>query len=34
VISEAGGGMPVIGWVIMGTVAVCYVVYLFVHWVG
>jgi hypothetical protein len=34
VISEAGGGMPIIGWVIMGTVALCYVVYLFVHWVG
>jgi hypothetical protein len=34
VISEAGGGMPIMGWVIIGTVAVCYVVYLFVHWVG
>lgn len=33
-ISEAGGGMPVIGWVIIGTTAVAYFVYLFVHWVG
>ena len=32
-ISEAGGGMPVIGWVIMSVVAICYVAYLFVHWV-
>lgn len=29
VISEAGGGMPVIGWVIIGVTAVCYVAYLF-----
>jgi hypothetical protein len=34
VVSEAGGGMPIIGWVIIGTVAVCYFVYLFIHWVG
>lgn len=33
-ISEAGGGMPVIGWVIIGVVATCYVVYLFINWTG
>ncbi len=33
VISEAGGGMPIMGWVIISTVAVCYFVYLFIHWV-
>jgi hypothetical protein len=33
VISEAGGGMPVIGWVIIGTTAACYFGYLFIHWV-
>lgn len=32
VVSEAGGGMPIIGWVIIGTVAVCYFAYLFIHW--
>jgi hypothetical protein len=32
VISEAGGGMPVTGWVIIGVVSVCYVVYLFLFW--
>ena len=31
-ISEAGGGMPVIGWVIIGVTAVCYVGYLFLFW--
>jgi hypothetical protein len=31
-ISEAGGGMPLTGWIIMGVVSVCYVVYLFVNW--
>lgn len=33
IISEAGGGMPIIGWVIIGVTATCYVVYLFIHWV-
>ena len=33
VASEAGGGMPVIGWVIIAATAVCYVVYLFIHWI-
>ena len=32
VISEAGGGMPVIGWVIIGVTAVSYVAYLFLFW--
>jgi hypothetical protein len=32
VISEAGGGLPFTAWLIMGTVLVCYVVYLFVNW--
>ena len=32
VISEAGGGMPVTGWLIIAVVAVCYVVYLFINW--
>ena len=33
VASEAGGGMPVIGWVIIVATGVCYVAYLFIHWV-
>ena len=33
-ISEAGGGMPVIGWVIIGVTLVCYFAYLFIHWAG
>jgi hypothetical protein len=32
-ISEAGGGMPVIGWVIIGVTLFMYVVYLFLNWV-
>jgi hypothetical protein len=32
-ISEAGGGMPVIGWVVIGVVLVMYVIYLFLNWV-
>lgn len=32
VISEAGGGVPFTGWVIMGVTLVCYFVYLFLHW--
>lgn len=31
-ISEAGGGMPYTGWVIIGVVLVCYVGYLFLFW--
>ena len=31
-ISEAGGGMPYTGWLIIGVVSVCYVVYLFLYW--
>jgi hypothetical protein len=31
-ISEAGGGMPVIGWIIIGVTLVCYVGYLFLFW--
>ena len=34
VISEAGGGLPFMAWIIMGTTLVCYVVYLFLHWKG
>ena len=34
VISEAGGGVPFMAWVIMGTTLVCYVVYLFINWKG
>jgi hypothetical protein len=33
VISEAGGGMPVIGWVIIGVTLVMYIIYLFLNWV-
>jgi hypothetical protein len=32
VVSEAGGGLPFTAWLIMGTVLVCYVVYLFLNW--
>jgi hypothetical protein len=32
VISEAGGGLPFTGWMIMGVTLVCYVVYLFLYW--
>jgi hypothetical protein len=32
VISEAGGGMPVAGWAIIGVVSVCYVAYLILFW--
>ena len=34
VISEAGGGVPFMAWVIMGVTLVCYVVYLFINWKG
>jgi hypothetical protein len=32
VISEAGGGVPFTGWIIMGATLVCYFAYLFLHW--
>ena len=32
VVSEAGGGMPYMAWVIIGVVGVCYFVYLFLYW--
>jgi hypothetical protein len=32
VIEEAGGGMPVVGWIIIGVTAVCYFTYLFLYW--
>jgi len=31
-ISEAGGGMPYTGWIIIGVVLVCYFAYLFLYW--
>jgi len=31
-ISEAGGGMPVIGWVIISVIGVIYFVYLITQW--
>ena len=34
VISEAGGGLPVMAWMIMGVTAVAYFVYLFLYWNG
>jgi hypothetical protein len=32
VVSEAGGGMPYMAWVIMSVVLACYFVYLFLYW--
>jgi hypothetical protein len=32
VISEAGGGLPFTGWMIIAVTLVCYVVYLFINW--
>lgn len=32
VISEAGGGVPFMAWIIMGVVSVAYFVYLFINW--
>ena len=34
VVSEAGGGLPFTAVIIMGSVLVCYFVYLFVNWRG
>jgi hypothetical protein len=34
VISEAGGGVPFMGWIIMGVTLVCYFAYLFLYWRG
>ena len=34
VISEAGGGVPFMAWIIMGVTLVCYFLYLFLHWRG
>ena len=31
-IEEAGGGVPYMGWIIMGVVLVCYFAYLFLFW--
>jgi hypothetical protein len=31
-VSEAGGGVPYTGWIIMGVVLVCYFSYLFLFW--
>ena len=32
VISEAGGGVPFTGWIIMGVALVSWFMYLFLHW--
>ena len=32
VISEAGGGLPFTGWIIMGVTIIAYFVYLFLNW--
>jgi hypothetical protein len=34
VISEAGGSLPFMAWVIMGATLVAYFVYLFINWKG
>ncbi len=31
-IEEAGGGMPYMGWIIIGVVLVCYFAYLILFW--
>ena len=32
VISEAGGSLPFMAWLIMGGTLTCYVIYLFINW--